>query len=463
MNITDRINHDRVDSSRLSSIASSVLLNGTLAISNTINKLTDETVLYTGNGSSQSIVTGIGSKDINYSGSVAYTTAEGNNLAFDRSAMKLYKCILGSTGNAVTNGTYWLEVADDVVEFWDSSKVHVKNRTNANHHIEVDTLRGAMNIILTSSTSAEILDAQTITTFNPNGFSTGTSDRVNGTFTYVAHQIYYNKVMITTTNHGKRAIVAFNDVTNESMTLYQGSGIFEHEIYNPIGTKVEFLSLKKLDSVVNWEGQNTMAGLSMNNTQGSGTFAQPFPYAKQSNNLLTSSNWANGSFNAVGTYIMYSKASSATRKIGTYIGTGVAGNKVVTGFKPSRLIVKAISAVGSWSVKDNKRDTGAYFDKSIKLDTSAVEIVDGSVTKDVDGFSVFNALADFNAAGVTYHYEATADTNSNGGGAIATLPLSTSRLTIENADIMYSNGTDSNGAKNSTEHVTSDIILPGGL
>ena len=423
MNITDRINHDRVDSSRLSSIASSVLLNGTLAISNTINKLTDETVLYTGNGSSQSIVTGIGSKDINYSATVAYTTAEGNNLAFDRSTMKLYKCILASTGNAVTNGTYWLEVADDVVEFWDSSKVHIKSRSFASSHFVVDSIRGAARRINTDNTAAEALFLGfTISAFNMNGFTvSGQSYGVNdSSATYVAHQIYYNKVMITTTNHGKRAIVAFNDVTNESMTLYQGSGIASHEIAHGLGEAPEFTTIKPLNVTGHWSvlsGNRYKSYLNLTNAAEDGVYNLIAP--SNASYLVTGVTLDSGWTNFLNEYyIAYSKASSATRKIGTYVGTGQAGNKVVTGFKPSRLIIKAVSGVSSWHLTDNKRalgtNTGVLY-----LNISAAEYTDGlnDLEYEIDGFSLIDTTMNINQAGVTYHYEATADTNSNGGGA----------------------------------------------
>ena len=81
---------------RLSSVASSLLIDGNVALSDTIDTLVEDSVLYTGNGTSQAVVTGINGTDFTqpYNGAGA-----------------VYGARLETNGNFDTDLTGWTDAS----------------------------------------------------------------------------------------------------------------------------------------------------------------------------------------------------------------------------------------------------------------------------------------------------------------------------------------------------------------
>jgi hypothetical protein len=105
---------------------------------------------------------------------------------------------------------------------------------------------------------------------------------------------------------------------------------------------------------------------------------------------------------------------SGYQKIGSYQGTGAAGNNVVTDFEPAFLMVKAAirpSGGGSWYIFDNKRTTSNPQGQYLQANESAQEL-DGTSVFDIDfqsnGFTVNGTNNEINQSGSTYIYLAIA-------------------------------------------------------
>jgi hypothetical protein len=87
---------------------------------------------------------------------------------------------------------------------------------------------------------------------------------------------------------------------------------------------------------------------------------------------------------------MYYKCKSETFTIGTYTGTGVAGNFVETkdsngvARKPRRVIYKAVSGTGYWMVSDSERGDDTF---TIALNTSGAEFSGQDVGFSANGFT----------------------------------------------------------------------------
>jgi hypothetical protein len=443
------------------SIASSVLLQGELALTGTVLKPTDATVLYTGNAATQEIVTGIGSKDLTYDALVTYSNAELSNLAFDRATMKLWKYISATPAAGVTpvEGASWTEVPDGEVQFWDSSKVHIKRRSLAASNIIADTLRGAGSEVFTDQTAAEATtDLNRLTGFTSSGFTIGDRGDVNSLDgTFVAYQTYYNKVMISTTNHGKRCITAFNDITKESMLLYKGSGFAGHELPHGLGKAPQSSEGKRLDAIADWRNVIQHADNTFFVAYTSAGFQDSLGTYVFEEDYLTVSD--SGSTNFTDAFnMMYTRASSATRKIGTYEGTGIAGLKVPFGFQPSKVIIKVVNTIGNWQYNDAMRGQ-----PELLLNLPDIEVDHFGHTYVSDGIILNTASATVNSANTLYYYEAIADTNYDGGGAYAELPTSASQVQITDEIVMYTNGQSIDGAVNTTEEtVGPKSILPVG-
>jgi hypothetical protein len=87
--------------------------------------------------------------------------------------------------------------------------VWIKNRDATNSHGLYDTVRGAKNFLSSDSTGAEATSAITLTSFDSDGFTLGSSNQVNGAYSYVAW--------------GWDA-GANNASTGHSSVIYEGSG-----------------------------------------------------------------------------------------------------------------------------------------------------------------------------------------------------------------------------------------------
>jgi hypothetical protein len=121
--------------------------------------------------------------------------------------------------------------------------------------------------------------------------------------------------------------------------------------------------------------------------------------------------WVNGSS---WTYISYCFHSvSGYSSIGSYSGTGAAGNKITTGFKPAFVLLKDVDATDNWRMYDNTRSPSIeqgqasyplYPNLSNAEDTST-----GLIEFLSDGFEI-NSTSANNTSGNTQIYMAFADT-----------------------------------------------------
>ena len=115
-------------------------------------------------------------------------------------------------------------------------------------------------------------------------------------------------------------------------------------------------------------------------------------------------------------HIAYCFASKrGVSKVGSYTGTGAAGNKVYTGFEPAFVMVKSTSFAERWAIYDNKRSVNDPRSKVLAADRNDAEIdtIYYNIDFDRDGFTV-NGTANFsNKSGESFIYYAVAkDTNA---------------------------------------------------
>jgi len=444
-----------------SNLAVSGLRTGTLSLVSEVLTKVQVNKTYTGNGSTQSITTNIASEDINWVTGTAYVIGD---IRFTRAgtgvtagAFTLWECNTDHTAGAVGLGTdtlgdsVWTVVADDTVKLHNSSRVWIKNRDATNSHVIVDTSRGVGEIVSSDTTAAEATDADTITAFTTTGFSLGADVKVNtNTNNFVAWQEAYHKIMITTTNQSKRALIAFDDVNNRSMILYQGSGSAGHEIPHGLGQEANLSTIKELDNSSAWIVQRQPDNYLVLNEDYVEQATSYISGMDSTNNTLS----ANTSVNETDVlYIQYNEANSDNIKIGTYSGTGAAGNEVYLGFKPSRVMVKRVNAVDNWFIYDNARGNDGH---ELYPDLPNVEFTGGDLVDfTATGFTLTSSNR--NQLGSEQLVVAYADTDADGGGSETSLPSSTTSVQATSAILGYSDGYDSTGAVNSQEDISGTI------
>lgn len=270
----------------------------------------------------------------------------------------------------------------------------VKSRDAARSHQLCDTVRGATKILVSDTTAAEVTSPSSITAFKNDGVSLGALNDVNiNAGTFVAWQF--------------KAAAGFLDIVE-----YTGDGIVGRTVAHALGNTFGMCEVKSLDSNDNWYIQHRSLGgteyLVLDNSSTSVTSGLTWNDTDATNTTVTlaASSRTNGSGNR---YIAYIWAHNPAKGIycGSYVGTGAAGNKIVTGFPVGWLMVKRTDTASGWGLYDISRATGNNLDKALLADTSAAETSFHAITSLEDGFDFTSQT--FNISGGTYIFRAIAD------------------------------------------------------
>ena len=393
------------------------LLNGNLSLANSVITNGFATTLYTGNGTTQSVNTG-----------VDMTTQWGN------SATETF------------GGLVW-----------------IKGRSGATNNYLVDTVRGATHDLYSNATTVDTTEATGLTSFGSTGFNIGALAGMNtNAATYVSWNFQTTHRRIGTTNHGKAFTEHYNPYTGFTIIKYEGSGLAGHEIPHHLGRKLGFWVSKNLTSTtyVNWHvgydsitdgnilmlNTNTASSADVNNIKNGETSLKTnsaHEVLGLSGQQMIIYGWANSYFDEANTLI-------GNYEIGVYQGTGAAGNKVTTRGKPAWVMIKRLDSTGDWCTLDNQRGSNSGYGLFPNLSnaeyttTDLVDFVsDGFIIK-VDGATWSGG----NTSGGQYLYMVVYDNDSGSGKSKYPRATDTSTLNL-NATIPFANGVDSNGTKNS--------------
>jgi hypothetical protein len=275
--------------------------------------------------------------------------------------------------------------------------IKIRNQSSWDHLL-IDSVRGFAadgdaKIISSNSTNAEF-ERASISSFNTNGFSLGNYGGSNdNNDTYVAwcwkaggadvlNEEGSIDSQVSANQDAGFSIVKWNTGTGTNSTVGHGlSSAPELVLYKSLSTR-DWIVYSLPTGINQYLRLNTTAQAASQ----SNIFATPtittFP-SKAGINVGSSEDYIAYCFHSVDGY----------SKVGSYTGTGAAGNSVVTGFEPAFLMFKAAirpSGAGSWYIFDNKRTTTNPQGEYLQANESAQE---------ADGTSVFNV--DFNSNGFT--------------------------------------------------------------
>jgi len=445
--IRNLIENERPDihgTGRLSTVASNVLLSGNLALENYAVTKNFATVLYTGNGDTQDIVTGISSVDFTVSGN-------GSGYWLDRDTFE----VKTDAGDAVANGSCAVN----------TSKVHIKSRSQTAYNNIVDGLRGVDSYIFTNATDAEAALSDKVASFNVDGVAINSNSTINGDAeTYVLYQTLYTHIKWGTTNQDKKYVEAFNPVTRETMIMYEGTGNAGHEIPHSLGVKLDYLMVKNLSQDLAWEATTSLSDYkdSKGVSSDSAFEANSDYFFSTSDNSSTFGVNQYARTNAADdSYILYGKAKSENWTIVQYVGTGAAGNFVETrdvygvARKPARAIIKRVDDTGNWVGTDNKRGS----DLAFYLNANNAESSDWDIQYVSNGLLLGSTNSYFNASGGQYIVLVEFDTNADGGDGYFNMPTDDSNLNLTDGVFSYTDGKDSNGYIRSTESLAGTTTI----
>jgi hypothetical protein len=302
------------------------------------------------------------------------------------------------TGNGSTQSVTGVGFEPDFV--W------IKDRFVAEWHGLMDSVRGSSQVLYSNATNQEASTSD-VTSFNSDGFSLTNNNNFtnrNGD-SYVAWNFKAGGSAVTNTDGTITSQVSANTEAGFSVVSWTGSGAANATVGHGLNNTPSLYITKRRNSTGNWvlfattllPTANAQEYLVLNNTDASGGASQALP---TSNILNVESVFDNISS---ATYIAYCFAEvEGFSNFGSYVGTGSSVTQsIVTGFEPAFVIIKDYSAGGSWWIEDNKR--GA--EKSLKANSSDAESTTNYVEFLENGFTVTSGLND-NSAGSKFIYMA---------------------------------------------------------
>ena len=297
----------------------------------------------------------------------------------------------------------------------------IKIRNENSSHEIFDSVRAATKTINSNTNGAEATIAQTLKSFDSDGFTLGTDGDVNYddsqlgvSWNWKAGTAFSNDASSTSVGSIDSA-GSVNTDAGFSIIRYGGTGSLG-TVAHGLGVKPSFIAFKRLDTTGNWVNYHKGIGatkyLRFDGTQAEITASDEFNDTEPTSTVFTVE--TDGAVNASGTnnIIAYCFAEvKGYSKFSTYVGNGDNnGPFVFTGMKPAFVIAKKSSAAGgNWVTSDIARSDvpNANVNDQVlysNLNNSEESSVGLSIDLLSNGFKVRGNGGDRNTSGATYIY-----------------------------------------------------------
>ena len=290
-----------------------------------------------------------------------------------------------------------------------------KARNQTYDHRLFDAVRGTTKAIFSNTTGSEGTETG-LTSFDSDGFSLGSQAGSNGSgATFSSWNWLASNTTASNTDGSINSTVSVNTTAGFSIVKYTGTGA-NASIGHGLGSAPKVIIIKGLSTTYDWVyGGDNLSGfgnssfLTLNSTNAKNTTS-----AVWNDTLPTSSVFSVGSNLAVNSsgveHIAYCFAEkTGYSKFGSYIGNGTSGTDgagdgtfIYTGFKPSMIIIKPSSTTGNWQILDNKRPGFNESDNLAPNNNAAENTSNDFVDLVSNGFKLRSGT--YSASGTTYIY-----------------------------------------------------------
>ena len=294
----------------------------------------------------------------------------------------------------------------------------IKKRNGTTSHVLTDIVRGITKQIYSNDTQAENTNSDTITAIGSDGFTLGNrADVNNNSDTYVAWNWKANGAGSANTDGYIASTVSVNTTSGFSIVSYTGNGS-ANTVGHGLGSAPGLIIVKNLTtSGRQWQilhHKNTAAPATQQlefGTDGTATVTSQWNSVMPTASVFTIG--TNDSTNKNGdSFIAYCFAEKqGYSKFGIYTGNANAnGPFVYTGFKPSFVIIKRTNLANDWLTQDNKRyPINETVAKTLKPNSALAEGDTGNLDILSNGFKLRSTGTNTNASGGTYIYMAFAE------------------------------------------------------
>ena len=290
----------------------------------------------------------------------------------------------------------------------------IKNRSDTSGHRVLDVVRGGTKELIANGTNAEITEAQSLQSWNSDGFVLGTAAGVNAnTDNFVSWNWKANGAGVSNTDGSITSTVSANPTSGFSVVTYTGTNAIA-SVGHGLGVKPAMIIAKNVTTPgEDWAVYHKSLGgyqyyLKLNSDTAVLTATNRWNAEPDTNVFNVGAvGETNGSGTSQVAYVFVEKKGYS--KFGSYTGNGNAdGTFVYTGFKPAFVLIKrSASTAAGWCIFDNKRD-GYNPNKLLLANNTNVE---SSPNFDIvsNGFKTRTADGEWNGSGSTYIYMAFAE------------------------------------------------------
>src|SRR6056300_412825 len=127
--------------------------------------------------------------------------------------------------------------------------VWIKDRDNVNSHRLFDGVRGIHKKLFSNSTSAEVTDVNSLTSFTADGFDSGSDSGMNGSgVNFVSWNWLASNTTASNTDGSITSTVSANTTSGFSIVSYTGNGTGNSTIGHGLGATPKFIIVKRRSS-----------------------------------------------------------------------------------------------------------------------------------------------------------------------------------------------------------------------
>ena len=325
------------------------------------------------------------------------------------------------TGNGSTNHAITLDGDENMQPDWS----WIKQRSGAEWHILIDSLRGVTKYINSNDTNAERTNSNFIESFDSNGFTLGSANDTNqNSQTYASWNWKAGSSASNNTDGQLTSSVSVNQDAGFSVLTYTGVGDgtsgTARTVGHGLGVTPAVLIIKNRADSTQWNvyhHKNTSAPeteiIYLNLTNATADDNGFWNDTAPTSSVFTvgGDNGVNGNSDSMVCYAFTEKKGYS--KFGSYTGNGNAdGSFIYTGFKPAFVMSKCTSHAGEdWNINDDKRPGYNVIQNALLPNSSAAEVTASFQAIDTlsNGFKWRGTNDRVNASGKTYIYMAFAE------------------------------------------------------
>ena len=282
----------------------------------------------------------------------------------------------------------------------------LKSRSAAQGHNVFDVIRGANKALFPNDSNAEFTDTDRLNSFDSDGFSLGADANINtSSATYVSWNWKAGGTAASNSNGTITSSVSANTDAGFSIISWTGSGA-DGTIGHGLTQTPSFFITKDRNNTRNWEGfhKDLTAGyvlyLNLTNAQnnaGNTYFQGGFSASGTNDTTIALSSYLAQTGRPMIGYAFHSVSGYSA--IGSYVGTGTTDNFVFLGFRPAFILIKNISASSAWYIFDSARNTYNVMDNYLRANLSNAEGSLDFCDFLSNGFRIRSSAAEWNGSG----------------------------------------------------------------